>query len=61
MLFATEIEGDVGGTPTMSGGLLDTRLDEPQYDPRRHARGMADTRRALDEFWAACLCTLCGQ
>jgi RHS repeat-associated protein len=61
MLFATQINEDVGGTWVPGGGLLDTQLDEPKYDPKRHARAMADTRRALKEFWDACLCRLCGQ
>jgi hypothetical protein len=60
MGLATEIEGDVGGTRVISGGWSDKRLDDPRYDPHRHANALADTWRALKEFWDACLCTLCG-
>lgn len=60
MLFETEIEEDVGGKPVPGGGLLDKQLDEPKYDPQRHASALRDTLSALKEFWGKCLCKLCG-
>jgi hypothetical protein len=44
------------GEGQVSGGVLDTRVDDPRYDFARYQAALDDTRKALGDFRKACSC-----